>query len=84
MKKQSLAERFNKNQLTGLLVEKDSSRLGCVSKMSTVPLIHVLDSQLNSATIEKAKMLEESKPIEEKRKKLAKYIPTEKNMRDEI
>ena len=43
----SLAERFNKNRLTIALVEKDESRNGCVKKMEQVPIMQVLEKQLN-------------------------------------
>ena len=70
-KKQSLAERFSKNHLTSVLVEKDASRLGCVSKAAAVPLLHVLDEQINAATFDKDKAYRASQPLEERRKKLA-------------
>ena len=47
-KQKPLAERFNKYQLTSLLATKDQSRLGYVQKMATVPLLNVLENQLNS------------------------------------
>ena len=43
----SLAERFSKNRLTIALVEKDESRGGCVKKMEQVPIMQVLEKQLN-------------------------------------
>ena len=86
-KKQSVNERFSKNQITSMLVEKDASRLGCVSKAAAVPLIHVLDSQIDAATFDKDKEYRASQPIDERRKKLAALMQkqfTTKNMRDEI
>ena len=46
-KRVSLTERFNKNRLTIALVEKDESRPGAVKKMEQVPIMRVLEDQLN-------------------------------------
>ena len=55
-RQQHHAERFSKNHLTSVLCEKDSSRLGCVSRMAAVPLLAVLDDQINASLFEKVKM----------------------------
>ena len=46
-KRVSLAQRFNRNGLTIALVEKDESRVGAVKKMDQVPIMGVLEKQLD-------------------------------------
>ena len=46
--RKTLAQRFSKNRLTSMIVEKDFCRLGCVTKANVVPIIRVLEDQLNS------------------------------------
>ena len=71
----SLAERFNKNRLTIALVDKDESRPGCVKKMEQVPIMRVLEQQLDYGRFVERQTKADKAPLDEKRKKLAKYVP---------
>ena len=52
--------------------------------MATVPLLNVLESQLNSQKLEKQVEAEKMLPLDHKRRQLAKYMPTEPDTRHVI
>ena len=58
--------------------------MGYVKKMDQVPLLRVLEDQLNYDRFRRKQLLELSAPLDEKRKKLAKYVPKDIDIREDL